>query len=404
MLRASSTRSSRRPGHPAGRRPPGLRRRGQARSATKLRMIEQGNLGGSGGFSRAMDEAVRDGRRRLRAAARRRRRLRARGHPARGRVRRPRPAADARRRPHVQPLRPLGAARLRRDRGARTAGSGDPPRNTVHGHDFADASRCGRRQWLHRRVDVDYNGWWMCLIPTEVIREIGLSLPMFIKWDDAEFGLRAGEAGYPDGLPARCRRLARAVAREGRHDRLAGVLPPPQPDRRRAAALAVRPRRPAGPARASRPRSSTCCRCSTAPAEMGLMALEDILDGPQRMHRDVPTGSRSSASCASEYDDSRSPRRPRRVPDAAAAQAAAPGQGAAAPRRAPPAGQDAGAPACCARCCRSGTLSREHPEANVPHVDLKLVAAVPVRLGARLVRRRHRGGLVQARPEPLPLR
>ncbi len=37
----------------------------------------------------------------------------------------------------------------------------------------------------------------MCLIPTAVIREIGLSLPMFIKWDDAEFGLRAGEAGYP---------------------------------------------------------------------------------------------------------------------------------------------------------------------------------------------------------------
>ena len=25
--------------------------------------------------------------------------------------------------------------------------------------------------WLHRRVDVDYNGWWMCLIPTTVIKE-----------------------------------------------------------------------------------------------------------------------------------------------------------------------------------------------------------------------------------------
>ena len=50
--------------------------------------------------------------------------------------------------------------------------------------------------WLHRRVDVDYNGWWMCLIPTEVVREIGLSLPVFIKWDDAEYGLRAKNAGY----------------------------------------------------------------------------------------------------------------------------------------------------------------------------------------------------------------
>jgi galactofuranosylgalactofuranosylrhamnosyl-N-acetylglucosaminyl-diphospho-decaprenol beta-1,5/1,6-galactofuranosyltransferase len=50
--------------------------------------------------------------------------------------------------------------------------------------------------WMHRRVDVDYNGWWMCLIPTEVIREIGLSLPVFIKWDDTEYGVRAKAAGY----------------------------------------------------------------------------------------------------------------------------------------------------------------------------------------------------------------
>ena len=46
-------------------------------------------------------------------------------------------------------------------------------------------------RWLHRRVDVDFNGWFMCLIPTQVLREIGLSLPLFIKWDDSEFGVRA---------------------------------------------------------------------------------------------------------------------------------------------------------------------------------------------------------------------
>ncbi|MFW0119998.1 glycosyltransferase [Rothia sp. P5764] len=50
--------------------------------------------------------------------------------------------------------------------------------------------------WLHRRIDVDYNAWWMCLIPTKVIKEIGLSLPVFIKWDDAEYGYRAKKAGY----------------------------------------------------------------------------------------------------------------------------------------------------------------------------------------------------------------
>ncbi len=37
----------------------------------------------------------------------------------------------------------------------------------------------------------------MCLIPTVVLEEIGLSLPVFIKWDDSEYSLRARAAGYP---------------------------------------------------------------------------------------------------------------------------------------------------------------------------------------------------------------
>ncbi|WP_107705624.1 glycosyltransferase [Nocardioides allogilvus] len=52
-------------------------------------------------------------------------------------------------------------------------------------------------RWLHKRVDVDYNGWFMCLIPRQVLEEIGLSLPLFLKWDDSEYGLRAKAAGYP---------------------------------------------------------------------------------------------------------------------------------------------------------------------------------------------------------------
>ncbi|WP_448852610.1 glycosyltransferase [Corynebacterium sp. 335C] len=50
---------------------------------------------------------------------------------------------------------------------------------------------------LHRRIDVDYNGWWMCLIPRVVAEHIGQPLPLFIKWDDAEYGLRAADNGYP---------------------------------------------------------------------------------------------------------------------------------------------------------------------------------------------------------------
>ena len=62
-----------------------------------------------------------------------------------------------------------------------------------------DLARRNLRQtpWLHQRIDGDYNGGWMCLIPRVVLEDIGLGLPLFIKWDDAEFGVRAGAAGYP---------------------------------------------------------------------------------------------------------------------------------------------------------------------------------------------------------------
>ena len=70
-----------------------------------------------------------------------------------------------------------------------------PIQDQVLGHDFA-MTNLRTTPWMHRRVDVDYNGWWMCLIPTKVIKDIGLSLPVFIKWDDAEYGLRAKAAGY----------------------------------------------------------------------------------------------------------------------------------------------------------------------------------------------------------------
>ena len=61
--------------------------------------------------------------------------------------------------------------------------------------DFA-ARNLRSSRWLHKRADVDFNGWFMCLIPRVVLEEIGLSLPLFIKWDDSEFGLRAKQAGF----------------------------------------------------------------------------------------------------------------------------------------------------------------------------------------------------------------
>jgi galactofuranosylgalactofuranosylrhamnosyl-N-acetylglucosaminyl-diphospho-decaprenol beta-1,5/1,6-galactofuranosyltransferase len=68
--------------------------------------------------------------------------------------------------------------------------------NTEYAHDFAKKS-LRKSPELHRRIDVDYSGWWMCLIPRVAIEQLGLALPLFIKWDDAEYGIRAGERGFP---------------------------------------------------------------------------------------------------------------------------------------------------------------------------------------------------------------
>ncbi|MGJ6121225.1 glycosyltransferase [Mycolicibacterium sp. Y3] len=73
--------------------------------------------------------------------------------------------------------------------------------NTEYDHNFAkyplNDEEEYRSRLLHRRIDVDFNGWWMCMIPRSVAEELGQPVPLFIKWDDVEYGLRAGEHGYP---------------------------------------------------------------------------------------------------------------------------------------------------------------------------------------------------------------
>ncbi|MCJ0979208.1 glycosyltransferase [Rhodococcus sp. ARC_M12] len=46
------------------------------------------------------------------------------------------------------------------------------------------------------RVDAGYNGWWTCLIPSEIIAQVGYPLPLFFQWDDVEYGLRARSRGF----------------------------------------------------------------------------------------------------------------------------------------------------------------------------------------------------------------
>ncbi|MGH4015537.1 MAG: glycosyltransferase [Pseudonocardiaceae bacterium] len=71
-----------------------------------------------------------------------------------------------------------------------------PAPGSIYDHDFATLTLRQQRM-LHARIDSTYNGWWMCLLPREVLERVGLPLPLFIKWDDAEYSLRAAAHGFP---------------------------------------------------------------------------------------------------------------------------------------------------------------------------------------------------------------
>ena len=68
----------------------------------------------------------------------------------------------------------------------------DTPMNT----DLAHTS-VSEHAWLGPAYSVDFQPWWMCLVPRATVEAIGLPMPFFIKWDDVEFGLRANAAGFP---------------------------------------------------------------------------------------------------------------------------------------------------------------------------------------------------------------
>ncbi|WP_295011514.1 glycosyltransferase [uncultured Microbacterium sp.] len=72
----------------------------------------------------------------------------------------------------------------------------EPVSPALAGLDVSEA-RPDRAPVLSEPSHVDFNGWWMCLIPLSVVRALGASLPLFIKWDDAEYALRAARSGHP---------------------------------------------------------------------------------------------------------------------------------------------------------------------------------------------------------------
>lgn len=64
--------------------------------------------------------------------------------------------------------------------------------------DGVDLARSTPDSWsaLDPEADSDYCGWWGCLLPAGTVKDLGLPAPFFIKWDDAEYGLRATNSGY----------------------------------------------------------------------------------------------------------------------------------------------------------------------------------------------------------------
>ncbi len=61
------------------------------------------------------------------------------------------------------------------------------------GSDMSDARSAAL---FDRSYEVDYNGWWFCAIPMAAVREVGLPLPIFIHGDDIEYGCRMQTAGH----------------------------------------------------------------------------------------------------------------------------------------------------------------------------------------------------------------
>ncbi|MBK1784365.1 glycosyltransferase [Prauserella cavernicola] len=74
---------------------------------------------------------------------------------------------------------------------------GQPVAHSFNTADLLGVDHNGNPKQQERRLDAGYNGWWSCLIPYEVVKEIGYPMPFFFQWDDAEYSYRAKAHGFP---------------------------------------------------------------------------------------------------------------------------------------------------------------------------------------------------------------
>jgi galactofuranosylgalactofuranosylrhamnosyl-N-acetylglucosaminyl-diphospho-decaprenol beta-1,5/1,6-galactofuranosyltransferase len=237
--------------------------------ADRLRVIEQGNIGGSGGFARAMDETLRAGDSDYLLLLDDDINLDPEG------IVRAVTFADLARRPTIV--------------GGHMFSLYD--RSVLHA--YAEAIAPGRRNlrntpWLHRRAESDYNGWWMCLIPTKIISEIGLALPVFIKWDDAEYAVRAKAKGYPTvSMPGVAAWHIPWLDKNDAVDWQAYF----HIRNRVISALLHSPRKRGGRllAESGERQLQNLLSMQYSTAELRLLAISDVLSGPDHLHREIGT-------------------------------------------------------------------------------------------------------------------
>jgi galactofuranosylgalactofuranosylrhamnosyl-N-acetylglucosaminyl-diphospho-decaprenol beta-1,5/1,6-galactofuranosyltransferase len=268
----------------------------------RLAVINQGNLGGSGGFSRVMDETAKAGTSDyallldddvvtepesiLRAVT----------------------FADLARRPtivggHMFSLYDRSVLHAFAESVQPYSWWWGPAPRTYHGHDFGGRS-LRHTPWLHRRHDAEYNGWWMCLIPTAVIREIGLALPVFIKWDDAEYGIRAKAAGFPTvSMPGVA---VWHVPWQDKNDALDWQAYHHLRNRL-VTALLHSPYKRGGSliGESSQHQIQHLLSMQYSTAKMRIMAIEDVLSGPEHMHRELASKPRELRELRATFTDAR---------------------------------------------------------------------------------------------------
>jgi galactofuranosylgalactofuranosylrhamnosyl-N-acetylglucosaminyl-diphospho-decaprenol beta-1,5/1,6-galactofuranosyltransferase len=252
----------------------------------RLRVIEQPNLGGSGGFSRMMDET--------RRAAQSDYLLMSdddvKMEPES--IRRAATFADLARRPtivggHMFSLFDRAVLHAFAETIAPGKWWWEIAPNTKPRHDFGHRN-LRNTPWLHRRADADYNGWWMCLIPVQIIAEIGLALPAFLKWDDAEYSVRAREHGYPTvSLPGMA---TWHVTWQDKTDALDWQAYYHHRNRI-VAALLHSPHKRGGRllAESAERQLQSLLSMQYSTAALRLLAIEDVLSGPAHLHRDLAT-------------------------------------------------------------------------------------------------------------------